>query len=89
MAQLSHRSSLDQRCVVVGAGPVGLTAALALARRGLPTMVLEAEPRQRIRPGSRAIVLAYPTLRRFDSVLPGLGRDIAADGLGVTGYDAY
>jgi 3-(3-hydroxy-phenyl)propionate hydroxylase len=30
--------------IVVGAGPVGLTAALALARRGIPTIVLEAEP---------------------------------------------
>ena len=29
--------------IVVGAGPVGLTAALALARRGIPTIVLEAE----------------------------------------------
>jgi len=32
------------RVVVVGAGPVGLTAALALARRNIPTLVLAAEP---------------------------------------------
>jgi 3-(3-hydroxy-phenyl)propionate hydroxylase len=30
--------------IVVGAGPVGLTAALALARRGIPTVLLAAEP---------------------------------------------
>src|ERR1700736_792984 len=29
--------------IVVGAGPVGLSAALALARRGIPTIVIEAE----------------------------------------------
>ena len=34
----------SDRVVVVGAGPVGLTAALALSRRGIPTTVLAAEP---------------------------------------------
>src|SRR5262249_14391729 len=32
------------RIIVVGAGPVGLTAALALSRRGLPVTLLAAEP---------------------------------------------
>jgi 3-(3-hydroxy-phenyl)propionate hydroxylase len=34
----------NDRIVVVGAGPVGLTAALALARRGIPSVLLAAEP---------------------------------------------
>src|SRR5689334_25378404 len=34
----------SDRVVVVGAGPVGLTAALALARRNIPTLLLAAEP---------------------------------------------
>jgi 3-(3-hydroxy-phenyl)propionate hydroxylase len=67
-------------CVVIGAGPVGLTAALALRRRGVEVLVLDAEPAERPRPGSRAIFLMQPTLRRFEQVLPGLGASIAADG---------
>jgi 3-(3-hydroxy-phenyl)propionate hydroxylase len=34
----------NDRVIVVGAGPVGLTAALALARRNIPTVLLAAEP---------------------------------------------
>src|SRR5215475_7594382 len=34
----------SERIIVVGAGPVGLTAALALGRRGIPAVVLAAEP---------------------------------------------
>jgi 3-(3-hydroxy-phenyl)propionate hydroxylase len=37
-------SDEGNRVVVVGAGPVGLTAALALARRGIPFVLLAAEP---------------------------------------------
>ena len=34
----------DDRVVIVGAGPVGLVAAVALGRQGIPSVVLEAEP---------------------------------------------
>ena len=34
----------NNRIIVVGAGPVGLTAALALSRRGIPITLLAAEP---------------------------------------------
>ena len=37
-------SKKNDRIVVVGAGPVGLTAAMALGRRGIPTTLLAAEP---------------------------------------------
>jgi 3-(3-hydroxy-phenyl)propionate hydroxylase len=76
-------------CVVVGAGPVGLTAALALARKGMRVLVLEAEPQGRDRPGSRAIGFFFPTLKRWETVLPGLGESIATSGIQLKGYDAY
>jgi len=78
-------------CVVVGAGPVGVVAALALRRRGVDVLVVESQPQDRQRPGSRALVLAFPTLRRLDAVLPGLGRAVsdAASGQDSVGYEAF
>jgi len=35
---------IDQRVIIAGAGPVGLLAALALAKQDVPVLVLEAEP---------------------------------------------
>jgi 3-(3-hydroxy-phenyl)propionate hydroxylase len=40
---LPRMSTANDRVVVVGAGPVGLTAAVALGRRGVPTVLLAAE----------------------------------------------
>jgi flavin-dependent dehydrogenase len=45
----------DATVVVVGAGPVGLAAALALRSQGIAVRVVEAQPADRTRPGSRAI----------------------------------
>lgn len=67
--------------LVVGAGPVGLTAALALRSVGLPATVLEAEPEGRPRPGSRGIYYHNATLKLWEEIFPGLGFRIAAKGV--------
>ena len=50
--------------LIVGAGPVGLTLALELARFQVPTVLLDAKP-EPTRTGSRAIVLARHALSTF------------------------
>ncbi|MGW5415810.1 FAD-dependent oxidoreductase [Actinomadura geliboluensis] len=54
------------RVLVAGAGPVGLTAALALARRGVPVTVLEAEPG--LAAESRASTFHPPSLEMLDEL---------------------
>src|SRR6266511_3576205 len=71
-----HRPAL-----VVGAGPVGLTAALALRAVGVPAAVLEAEPQERVRPGSRAIYVHRESLALLERARPDLGWELAAHGL--------
>ncbi|MFI1922931.1 MULTISPECIES: FAD-dependent oxidoreductase [unclassified Streptomyces] len=66
--------------IVVGAGPVGLSAALALRARGLPVVLLEADPADRERPGSRALFVHRETLRLLDGMSPGLAAEITAYG---------
>jgi 3-(3-hydroxy-phenyl)propionate hydroxylase len=77
----SANSSTRHPAVVVGAGPVGLSSALALRSLGLPVTVLEAEPADRGRPGSRAIYVHGTTLRLLESIHPGLGWQMAEGGI--------
>jgi 3-(3-hydroxy-phenyl)propionate hydroxylase len=76
-------SGADRRhpVLVVGAGPVGLSAALALRARGVRATLLEADPAERVRPGSRAIYTHGVTLRLFEQLRPGLGWRMAEHGV--------
>ncbi|WP_186418838.1 FAD-dependent oxidoreductase [Bosea sp. CS1GBMeth4] len=84
--QFAYRRSPDQDAstpvrhpvVVVGAGPVGLTLALDLARRQIPVVLID--DADRIGEGSRAICFAKRTLEIFDR----LGLAQAMVGKGVT-----
>jgi 3-(3-hydroxy-phenyl)propionate hydroxylase len=64
--------------VVLGAGPVGQTTALLLARWGVPSVVLDRRPR-RDAVGSRAICQQRDVLDIWESV--GAGARIAAEGV--------
>lgn len=83
--RFAYRRSPDQDAVVparhpvviVGAGPVGLTLALDLARRAVPVVLLD--DADRIGEGSRAICFAKRTLEIFDRL--GLAEAMVARGV--------
>jgi 3-(3-hydroxy-phenyl)propionate hydroxylase len=63
--------------VIVGAGPVGLTLALDLAHRGVPSIVLDDDNTVSI--GSRAVCYAKRPLEIWDRL--GVGQEFAAQGV--------
>ena len=78
---MGAEAPLERSVLVAGAGPVGLTAALALRARGLEVTVLEAGPAGRARPGSRAIFYHRQTMEHWEKISPGLGWSVARAGL--------
>ncbi|MFB4162439.1 FAD-dependent monooxygenase [Alteribacillus sp. JSM 102045] len=77
MANQSKKRSV----IVVGAGPVGLTAALALKKKGISSVVLEADPFGHPRPGSRAIYLHNASLQLLEKTSEDLGFTLARNGI--------
>ena len=63
--------------VIVGAGPVGLTQALELAYRGIPTVVVD--DNNTVSVGSRAVCYAKRPLEIWDRL--GVGEEFAAKGV--------
>jgi 3-(3-hydroxy-phenyl)propionate hydroxylase len=80
---------MNHPVLVVGAGPVGMTAALALRSHGLPVTVLEAEREGCAREGSRAIFLHLESLEHLESISKGLGWELARNGLVWTTKKTY
>ena len=72
---------MSERAIVVGAGPVGLTAALALSAENVPVTVVEAGTADRVRPGSRAIFIHGASMRLLEGIRLGLGLALADHGL--------
>jgi 3-(3-hydroxy-phenyl)propionate hydroxylase len=72
---------VERDIVVVGAGPVGLAAALAVRATGRPVTVVEAGEADRVRPGSRAIFLHKVTLQVLERIRAGLGGELTRHGL--------
>mgnify|MGYP001183585446 CR=1 FL=1 len=73
--------NVSNEVTVVGAGPVGLVAALKLARAGIPVTVIEAEASLNDSP--RAVVYHPPTVQALDEL--GVLDDMKA--VGIVKYD--
>lgn len=76
-ADQDSRSPVRRPVVIVGAGPVGLTAAIDFAQRGIPTVILD--DADRIGGGSRAICFSKRSLEIMDRL--GLGDRLVEKGV--------
>ncbi|MEV0275868.1 FAD-dependent monooxygenase [Streptomyces sp. NPDC050610] len=85
----SRHSSTSPSVLIVGAGPVGLAAALLLRARGLGVTVLEAAARGAPRPGSRAIFLHRQSLATLAGADPALGAALVGRGLVWSGHSTH
>ncbi len=72
-----HPERQDHRVAVVGAGPIGLVTALALARHGVPCVLLASE--RQVCEGSRAIVFTRRSMEILQQV--GVADPVSANGL--------
>ncbi|MEV0162620.1 FAD-dependent monooxygenase [Nonomuraea fuscirosea] len=75
--------------LIVGAGPVGLSAALLARARGLPAHVVEHLPAGAAKPGSRAIFLHRQTIQTLAAAAPGLADRMVREGLVWAGRATY
>jgi 3-(3-hydroxy-phenyl)propionate hydroxylase len=73
----AHPPQDRKKVVIVGAGPIGLFAALELARLGVPCVLLESE--LQVSEGSRAIVFTRRSMEILQQV--GVDAPITANGL--------
>jgi 2-polyprenyl-6-methoxyphenol hydroxylase-like FAD-dependent oxidoreductase len=72
--------------LIVGAGPVGMTLALELARYDVPSVLLDAKPH--LEPeGSRAMVIARHTIETFLRL--GCGEQVLAKGVALSSARTY
>lgn len=83
--QFEYQTTQEQLCqtvkrhpvVIIGAGPVGLTQALDLAHRGIPSVVLDED--NTVSVGSRAVCYAKRTLEIWDRL--GVGQEFVDRGI--------
>ncbi|MQA88035.1 MAG: hypothetical protein GEV03_26295 [Streptosporangiales bacterium] len=77
-AEVAVETPQEFPVLVVGAGPVGLTTALALASYGVRCALVETEPRH-VCDGSRSIVVQKHTMELAERI--GAGRTLADEGV--------